>query len=51
MALTLDTDHPELFASEDKGMTPAEMVLVALSGCLTTGVAAVPTRRGIQLRS
>lgn len=50
-SFTLDTDHPELFASEDKGMTPAEMVLVGLSGCLTAGVAAVATRRGIQLRT
>jgi Predicted redox protein, regulator of disulfide bond formation len=48
---TLDTDHPEIFASADNGMTPIEMVLAGLAGCLTAGVAAVATHRGIQLRS
>jgi uncharacterized OsmC-like protein len=46
-----DTDHPEIFASEDKGSTPVEMVLVGLAGCLTAGIAAVAQNRGIQLRS
>jgi uncharacterized OsmC-like protein len=47
----VDTDHPELFASEDHGMTPVEMVLAGLAGCLTAGIAAVATNRGVQLRS
>jgi uncharacterized OsmC-like protein len=47
----VDTDHPELFASEDLGMTPVEMVLAGLAGCLTAGIAAVATNRGVQLRS
>ena len=47
----LETDHPELFASEDNGVTPVEMVLAGLAGCLTAGVAAVAQHRGIQLRS
>lgn len=47
----LDTDHPELFASEDHAMTPPEMVLVGLAGCLTGGIASVAQHRGIQLRS
>ena len=46
-----DTDHPEIFASEDRGATPVEMVLVGLAGCLTAGIAAVATHRGIKLRS
>jgi len=46
-----DTDHPEIFASEDHGSTPVEFVLVGLSGCLTAGIAAVAQNRGIQLRS
>ena len=46
-----DTDHPELFAAEDKGATPVEMVLVGLSGCLTAGVATVASRRNVELRS
>ena len=48
---TFDTDHPEIFASEDKGATPVEMVLTGLAGCLTAGVAAVAQHRKIQLRS
>jgi uncharacterized OsmC-like protein len=46
-----DADHPELFASEDKGATPVEYVLVGLAGCLTAGIAAVAQNRQIQLRS
>ena len=50
-SFVFDGDHPEVFASEDNGATPAEMVLAALAGCLTAGVASVATRRGVQLRS
>jgi uncharacterized OsmC-like protein len=46
-----DTDHPEVFASEDNGATPVEMVLVGLAGCLTAGIAAVAQHRNIQLHS
>jgi len=46
-----DMDHPEIFASEDHGPTPVEMVLVGLAGCLTAGIAAVAQNRDIQLRS
>ena len=48
---TYDTDHPEIFASADKGSTPVEMVLVGLAGCLTAGIASVATHRAIQLHS
>ena len=48
---SFDADHPELFASEDKGATPIEMVLVGLASCLTAGVAAVAQHREIQLNS
>ena len=48
---TVDTDHPEVFASEDHGATPVEMVLAGLAGCLTAGVASVAQNRNIQLRS
>jgi uncharacterized OsmC-like protein len=48
---TLDTDHPEIFAATDRGVTPVEMVLAGLAGCLTAGIATVATNRGIQLRS
>ncbi len=46
-----DADHPEVFASEDKGATPVEYVLVGLASCLTAGIAAVAQNRDIQLRS
>ncbi len=48
---SFDADHPEVFASEDKGATPVEMVLVGLASCLTAGIAAVAQHREIQLRS
>lgn len=48
---SFETDHPEVFASEDHGATPVELVLVALGSCLTAGVAAIAQHRGIQLRS
>lgn len=50
-AFDLDTDHPEIFASADNGMTPPEMVLVGLAGCLTAGIASVAQNRNVQLRS
>lgn len=50
-SFAFDTDHPEVFASEDIGPTPVEMVLVGLAGCLTAGIASVAQNREIQLRS
>ena len=41
----------EVFASEDKGATPVELVLVGLASCLTAGIAAVAQHREIQLNS
>ena len=46
-----DADHPEIFASEDHGATPVELVLAGLASCLTAGVASVAQMRDIQLRS
>jgi uncharacterized OsmC-like protein len=48
---SFDADHPEVFASADKGATPVEYVLVGLASCLTAGVAAIAQHRKIQLRS
>lgn len=48
---TFEADHPEVFASEDNGATPVEIVLSGLAGCLTAGIASVAQNRGIQLRS
>jgi uncharacterized OsmC-like protein len=48
---TFEADHPEIFASEDHGITPIEYMLVGLASCLTAGIASVAQNRGIQLRS
>ena len=48
---TWDTDHPEIFASEDNGATPVELLMAGLAGCLTAGIAAVAQNRNIQLHS
>ena len=48
---SFDMDHPEIFASEDKGATPVEMVLTGLAGCLSAGIASVAQNRNIQLHS
>ena len=48
---TFEADHPEIFASEDHGITPIEYLLVGLASCLTAGIAAVAQNRGIQLHS
>src|SRR6516164_11869667 len=50
-AFSFEADHPEIFASEDLGATPVELVLVGLASCLTAGVAAVAQHRNIQLKS
>ena len=50
-ASSFEADHPEVFASEDNGITPVEYLLVGLASCLTAGIAAVAQNRGIQLRS
>jgi uncharacterized OsmC-like protein len=50
-AYTIEADHPQVFASEDNGATPPEIVLAALASCLTAGIATVATNRGVQLRS
>ena len=50
-SFAIDADHPEVFASEDNGATPTEIVLAALASCLTAGVATVASNRGVQLHA
>ena len=50
-AHAVETDHPEQFAATDRAATPVEVLLSALAGCLTAGVASVAQHRGIQLNS
>ncbi len=47
----IESDHPKVFAAEDRAVTPTEIVLSALASCLTGGVASVAQHRGIQLNS
>ena len=47
----VETDHPEIFASEDHAATPVEVVLAGLAGCLGAGIATVAQNRDIQLKS
>ena len=48
---TFDSDHPEIFASEDNGATPVELLMAGLAGCITAGIATVAQNRNIQLHS
>jgi len=41
-----DADHPDVFAAEDRGITPIEYLLVGLASCLTAGVASVAQNAG-----
>lgn len=49
-SFTIDADHPEVFAAQDNGATPAEIVLSALGSCLMGGLASIAQHRGIQIR-
>jgi uncharacterized OsmC-like protein len=44
-----DMDHPAVLVGKDNGPTPVEMLLVALAGCLTAGIANVAAARGVTL--
>jgi uncharacterized OsmC-like protein len=50
-AFVVETDHPEVLAATDHALTPPELLLVALSGCITGTIASVAQHRGIQLHS
>jgi len=44
-----DADHPAVLVGQDKGPTPAEFLLHALSACLTSGLANIAAARGVTL--
>jgi uncharacterized OsmC-like protein len=46
----LDSDEPPILAGEDKGASPAEYVLHALSGCLTTTLVYHAAVGGIEIQ-
>ena len=48
---SVDADHPAVLVGEDKGPTPAELLLAALAACLTAGIGNVAAARKIPLTS
>jgi uncharacterized OsmC-like protein len=44
-----DVDHPAVLVGGDNGPTPAEVLLHALLGCLTAGIANIAAARGVTL--
>ena len=46
-----DADHPAVLVGGDAGATPVEFLLVALSSCLTSGIANIASARGVKLTS
>ena len=46
---TCDADHPAVLCGSDNGPTPVELVLHALAGCLTAGLATIAAARGVEL--
>jgi uncharacterized OsmC-like protein len=45
----VEADHPEIFAAEDRGPAPVELVLAGLASCITAGIGTVAAARGIEL--
>jgi uncharacterized OsmC-like protein len=48
-AFTLDAGEPAILLGSDTGPNPAEMLLAALSACLTTSIVYVATARKVRL--
>lgn len=46
-----DADHPAVLCGEDEGPTPVEFLLVALTSCITSGIANIAAARGVKLTS
>ena len=46
---TAVADHPAVLVGQDRGPTPAEVVLQALGSCLMSGLANIAAARGIRL--
>ena len=50
VAFVYDNDEPDVLLGTDKGANPAEYVLHALAGCLTTSLVYHAAARGIEIR-
>lgn len=44
-----DADHPTVLVARDQGPTPVEYLLVALTSCITAGIANIAAARGVTL--
>lgn len=44
-----DADHPAVLVARDQGPTPVEYLLVALTSCITAGIANIAAARGVTL--
>lgn len=47
----IDGDHPAVLCGGDNGVTPVEMVLAALSACITAGIGNIASIRQVKLES
>lgn len=47
----VDSDHPTVLGGGDAGATPVEMVLGALSACITAGIGNIASMRQVRLDS
>ena len=50
-AFVLDNDEPDVLLGKDNGANPAEYVLHALAGCMTTTIAYHAAARGIRIQA
>ncbi|MCU0254264.1 MAG: OsmC family protein [Acidobacteria bacterium] len=48
---TIDGDHPTVLCGGDNGVTPVEMLLAALSACITAGIGNIASIRQVRLDS
>lgn len=49
--VVVPADHPAVLVGQDRGPTPAELLLSALGACLTAGIGNIAAARGIELRN
>jgi uncharacterized OsmC-like protein len=47
----IEGDHPEVLCGTDNAPTPAELLLGALSACLTAGIGNIASMRQVELKS
>lgn len=48
---SIDGDHPQVLCGADNGVTPVEMLLAALSACITSGIGNIASIRQVTLDS